>query len=117
MKRVGHLWDKLLAFDNLLRAAHNACKGKRFRPDVAEFHFDLERQLCRLHRELAENTYRPGPYRSFTLYERKKRLISAAPYRDRVVHHALTQVLEPVFERCFCPDSYACRKVSMAVRE
>jgi retron-type reverse transcriptase len=110
MKRVGHLWNKLLAFESLLRAAQTARKGKRFRPAVAEFHFDLERQLWRLHDELTRKTYRPGPYRSFHIYERKHRLISAAPYRDRVVHHALTQVLEPIFEPSFSADSYACRK-------
>ena len=110
MKRVGHLWNKLLAFESLLRAAQTARKGKRFRPAVAEFHFDLERQLWRLHDELTRKTYRPGPYRSFHIYERKHRLISAAPYRDRVVHHALVNVLEPIFEASFSFDSYACRK-------
>jgi retron-type reverse transcriptase len=110
MKRVGHLWNRLIAFDNLLRAARTSCKGKRFRPAVAAFHFDLERQLWRLHEELATRAYRPGPYTTFHICEPKERLISAAPYRDRVVHHALTQVLEPIFERSFSPDSYACRK-------
>ena len=79
-------------------------------PSVARFVFDLERELLRLHEELASKTYRPGPYRTFTIYEGKKRQISAAPFRDRVVHHALTGVLEPIFERSFIFDSYACRK-------
>jgi len=110
MKRVGYIWDRLIGFENLLRAAETACKGKRLRPDVARFHFGLERELWRLHDELRTRTYRPGPYRTFVLCEPKPRLISAAPYRDRVVHHALTRVLEPLFERTFLPDSYACRK-------
>jgi retron-type reverse transcriptase len=109
MKRHGHLWAELISFPNLLRAAQNAQRGKRFRPDVARFHFDLERQLWALHEELARHTYQPGPYRSFTVYEPKARLISAAPYRDRVVHHALSNVLEPIYERSFLFDSYACR--------
>src|SRR5262245_48434567 len=109
MKRVGHLWDRLVRFANLLRAAEKACLGKRFRPDVARFHFDLERELWQLHDELTKKTYRPGPYRTFVIREPKLRQISAAPYRDRIVHHALTQVLEPIFERFFLPDSYACR--------
>src|ERR1019366_5854029 len=66
--------------------------------------------LWKLHEELSTKTYRPGAYRSFFIYEPKKRQISAAPYRDRVVHHALTGVLEPIFERSFIADSYACRK-------
>jgi retron-type reverse transcriptase len=104
------LWPRLIAFPNLFRAARQAERGKRFRPDVARFHFHLERALWALHTELAGHTYRPGPYRSFTIREPKERLISAAPYRDRVVHHALVGVLEPIYERSFIADSYACRK-------
>jgi retron-type reverse transcriptase len=110
MKRVGYLWDELVSFENLLRAAETACKGKRLRPAVVRFHFDLERELWRLHEDLAAKSYRPGAYRTFWIHEPKARQISAAPYRDRVVHHALTQVLEPIFEGSFVPDSYACRK-------
>lgn len=110
MKRHGNLWPQLISFENLLQAAQKACRGKRFRPLVARFHFDLEHELWRLHEELSSKTYRPGAYRSFFVYEPKKRLISAAPYRDRVVHHALTGILEPLFERSFIFDSYACRK-------
>jgi RNA-directed DNA polymerase len=110
MKRYGHLWEGTISFENLLRAAHAAARGKRFKPSVARFRFDLERQLLRLHDELEAKTYRPGGYRTFTIYEGKTRQIGAAPFRDRVVHHALTGVLEPIFERSFIFDSYACRK-------
>ena len=96
MKRYGHLWEGLVSFENLLRAAEKARRGKRFRPPAARFFFNLEGELWRLHEELASKTYRPGPYRTFTIYEGKKRQISAAPFRDRVVHHALTGVLEPI---------------------
>jgi retron-type reverse transcriptase len=110
MKRQGFLWDELISFPNLLRAALQAQRGKRSRPNVEAFHFDLEPELLRLRDELANHTYRPGPYRTFTLRQGKPRLISAAPYRDRIVHHALVNVLEPIFEPSFLPDSYACRK-------
>ena len=110
MKRHGHLWDEMISFEALLRAADTARKGKRYRPAVAAFHFDQERELWKLHEELASKTYQPGEYRSFFIYEPKERQISAAPYRDRVVHHALTGVLEPIFEKTFIADSYACRK-------
>jgi len=110
MRRHGHLREGLIAFENLLRAAEKARRGKRFRPPAARFFFHLERELTRLHDELAAKTYRPGPYRTFTLHEGKARQISAAPFRDRVVHHALTGVLEPIFERSFVFDSDACRK-------
>jgi RNA-directed DNA polymerase len=105
MKRHGNLWENVVSFEGLLRAAEQACKGKRFRPAVAAFHFNLERELWTLHEELSSKTYRPGAYRSFFIYETKKRQISAAPYRDRVVHHALVNVLEPIYERTFIADS------------
>ncbi|MBV8676294.1 MAG: hypothetical protein JO355_03885, partial [Planctomycetaceae bacterium] len=96
MRRHGHFWEGMIAFENLLRAAEKARRGKRFRPPAARFFFHLERELTRLHDELAAKTYRPGPYRTFTLHEGKARQISAAPFQDRVVHHALTGVLEPI---------------------
>jgi retron-type reverse transcriptase len=110
MKRHGDLWPNVISFKALLHAAEQARLGKRFRPAVAAFHFHLERELWRLHAELSQKTYRPGAYRTFTIHHPKKRQISAAPYRDRVVHHALVNVLEPIFERTFIADSYACRK-------
>jgi hypothetical protein len=91
MKRHGHLWQQVISFEALLHAAEQARKGKRFRPGVAAFHFDQERALWKLHEELTTKTYRPGAYRSFLICEPKKRQISAAPYRDRVVHHALVR--------------------------
>jgi retron-type reverse transcriptase len=110
MKRHGNLWPQVISFEALLRAAEQACKGKRFRPGVAAFHFHLEPELWKLHEELSTKTYRPGAYRTFVICEPKPRQISAAPYRDRVVHHALVNVLEPIYERTFIADSYACRK-------
>jgi len=110
MKRHGNLWKRMISFGNLWRSARNAQRGKRFRRPVAQFHFDLEGHLWKLHQQLAAKTYHPGPYRTSYIYEPKKRLISAAPYRDRVVHHALTGMLERIFEPTFVFDSYACRK-------
>lgn len=63
-----------------------------------------------MQRELAAGTWRPGPHRSFYIREHKKRLVTAVPFSDRVVHHALLNVLEPVFESGFISDSYACRR-------
>lgn len=109
MKTHKHLYPKITAFDNLYTAFRKAARGKRSRPDVAAFEFDAERQLLALQSELQSQTYRPGPYFNFQVYDPKPRLISAAPFRDRVVHHALCQVIEPLFERRFIHDTYACR--------
>ena len=109
MKRHGNLFDKIASFENLLAAEKAALRSKRRRPDPAAFHFDLEPNLFELHDELQSGTYRPGEYRSFWIRDPKRRLISAAPYRDRVVHHAVCRVVEPIFDRSMIFDSYANR--------
>lgn len=110
MRRRKHLFDEIVSFQNLLKAAKLAQRGKRFKNSTARFNFQLERELWTLHCELAEKRYEPGRYRDFVVHEPKRRIISAAPYRDRVVHHALHNVLEPIFEPTFIHDSYATRK-------
>lgn len=109
MKRTGNLFGKICSFENLLNAAYRARKGKRYRPDVAALHYNLEAELFRLREELVSGSYAPGPYRTFRISDPKPRLISAAPYRDRIVHHAVCRVIEPVFEPTFIHDSYANR--------
>lgn len=105
----GSLFSRLASFDNLLAAFRQARRGKRRKPAVAEFEARLEVELPRLQDELLTGAYNPGPYRSFYVNEHKRRLITAAPFRDRVMHHALLRVLEPAFEPAFISDSYACR--------
>ncbi|MCX6028694.1 MAG: reverse transcriptase domain-containing protein [Chloroflexi bacterium] len=96
-------------WDNLYLAWRKAARGKRGRVAAARFEYHLEDNLVTLQEELAAQTYRPGPYASFHIHEPKKRLISAAPFRDRVAHHALCNVIESAFERSFIADSYANR--------
>jgi len=109
VRRLGGIWERVLAFENLLAAHRKARRGKRARPAVARFELDLERNLLDLQQELGGGTYRPGGYRLFEIYDRKPRRIAAAPYRDRVVHHALMSLVEPALDRTFIADSYACR--------
>lgn len=104
------LWDRLTTFSNLVLAAEAAQRGKRSRADVAAFHFRLEPEICRLQDELRSKRYTPGGYRTFRIFDPKERLISAAPYRDRVVHHALCRVIEPIFDANFVDGSFACRR-------
>ena len=109
MKKFKNLYPQLISFGNLYLAALKAERGKRGHPDVAAFDFDLEANLLRLQEQLATHTYRHSRYYSFRIYDPKSRLISAAPFRDRVAHHALVRVIEPLFERSFITDSYANR--------
>ena len=104
-----NLYPSLPTFENLYQAYDNAARGKRGQPAVASFDFNVEDKLFKLQEELQSKTYLPGPYYSFYIRDLKRRLISAAPFRDRVVHHALCQIIEPIFERTFIPDSYANR--------
>ena len=104
------MFDALVSWENLLAAFRKAAAGKRGRADVAAFEHRLEENLLVLQEELRAGTYRPGGYHSFHIHEPKRRLISAAPFRDRVVHHALCNLIEPLFERSFSADSFANRR-------
>lgn len=110
MKRIGNIWLRVTSWPNLLLAARKAKRGKRARPVVQRFQFRAEWELLELQQQLLDGTYRPGPFTTHTITRPKTRLISAAPYRDRVLHHALMNVLEPIFDRTFHPHSFACRK-------
>lgn len=107
MKTYKNLYCKVWAFDNLYAAYRRARKGKRGKPPAATFEWNLEENLFDLQKGLVEKTYVPGSYHSFYIHEPKRRLISAAPFRDRVVHHALCGIMEPILTRSFIHDSYA----------
>jgi retron-type reverse transcriptase len=109
MKRVGHLFEKVVTFENLLKSAHLAGLGKRHKRPVARFLIDIEREVIQLQKELLEDTYRPLPYFQFTIFEPKERKICSSNFRDRVVHHAISSVINPYFEKRYIFDTYACR--------
>jgi len=110
MKTYNNLFEKICSFENLHLAYTKACKGKRYKDYILEFTYKLEENLLKLRNELLSQSYTHGPYREFTVYEPKRRHIKAAPFRDRVVHQALCNVIEPFFDKAFIYDSYACRK-------
>ena len=103
------MYTQLCSWDNLYQAYRKAAKGKRGKGPAARFEYRLEDNLIQLQQELVMQTYQPGAYHSFFIHEPKHRLISAAPFRDRVVHHALCNIIEPVFDQSFIFDSYANR--------
>lgn len=98
-----------MTWENLQLAYANASRGKRGRSATAHFEFKLGDNLIELQNELSAQTYAPGGYHNFLIHEPKKRLISAAPFRDRVVHHALCNVMVPLLEKRFIQTSYANR--------
>ena len=109
MRRGGPAFEEVASFGALRRAARRASKGLRHRPAVAAFLADIEPEVLALQRELLGGRYHPRPMFTFPIRDPKPRMISAAAFRDRVVHHALCDALEPRFERYADPDSYACR--------
>ncbi|MDX2247743.1 MAG: reverse transcriptase/maturase family protein [Bacteroidia bacterium] len=110
MKRSGNLWETLTSFGHLHQAFHQARKGSSRSPEAHAYFFHLEKALFSLQSELKEGAYMPSPYRYFRIYDPKERVISVAPFKDRVVHHAVVRLMEPIYERCFIFDSYATRK-------
>lgn len=95
--------------ENLLLAWERFRRGKRAREDVMIFEHRLEDNLFAIHEELLSGVYRHGRYEPFTVNDPKQRTIHKAGVRDRVVHQAIVNVVEPLFEGRFVFDSYSCR--------
>ena len=108
-KTQNHLFGEIASFAALHKAAKRAIRGKRSKPGAAGFMANLEKHLVLIEARLQSGTWRNGGYTEIEIFEPKHRLVSAAPFRDRVVHHALCSVVSPIFERGFIADSYANR--------
>lgn len=109
MKTYNNLFTEIYDYRNLHQAFLLAQRNKRSKADVLEFAYRLEDNLRSIQQDLIYKTYEPGKYKEFYVYDPKTRLIMAAPFRDRVVHHALCNIIEPIFEKRFIDTSYACR--------
>ena len=116
MKSVGcsaaglRLYERITSAESLFSAFYEFSRGKRHKNGVPGFEYDLERNIFELRRQLRSFTYEPLASKVFRVYEPKPRFIQAACVRDRIVHHALVRVINPLFEPGFIYDSYACRK-------
>jgi RNA-directed DNA polymerase len=110
MKRYGNIFYKICQYETLYRAYNNARKGKRYKKEILSFSYHLEENLLQLQNELKTKSYKHGEYRKFTVHDSKKREIKVASFKDRVVHRAVHDTLEPLFDSRFIYDSYACRK-------
>ncbi|MEX0877358.1 MAG: reverse transcriptase/maturase family protein [Candidatus Spechtbacterales bacterium] len=105
-----NLYSQIYDFQNLHSAYLNARKGKRYKGQILNYSYNIEENLLNLQKELKNKTYKHGAYTEFTIHDSKKRQIKAAPFKDRIVHHALYSQIEPIFDKSFIYDSYACRK-------
>lgn len=109
MKRYGNLFDKIIEIQNLYMAAKKSFCGKKFKYSAAPFYFNLENEILKMQRRLDDESYYPSPYKVFKIFEPKERRICCAEFYDRVVHHAIMNVLEPIFEKRLINETYACR--------
>ncbi|MCL4491225.1 MAG: reverse transcriptase/maturase family protein [Nitrospirae bacterium] len=108
-KTYNGLFENICDFENLYNAYLKARRCRRYRQEILRFSRNVEEELLILQNELIAGTYRTGRYRRFLVFEPKTREIFALPFRDRVVHHAICTIIEPLFERKFIFDSYGCR--------
>lgn len=110
MKRENNLYQKICSIENLMLADSIARRGKLNKPEILEWDQNREPNIKGLHEELISKTYRTSEYTIFTIFERKERIIFKLPYRDRVVHHAVINILESIFVSTFTADTYSCIK-------
>lgn len=111
MKRHGNLFQRVASYDNLYCAYELARKGKRWQRDVKAFETDVEGHLLRLQEALLHHTFHTSAYRTRKIFEPKERTIYILPfYPDRIVQHALMNIVEPIWDGLMLADSYACRK-------
>jgi hypothetical protein len=110
MKRVGRLFDAIVDRDNLRLGFLKACRGKRDRHVVYRFARGLERRLAEMADKLRQGTFPLGRCTQFLIHDPKERIITAPYFGERVLHHAIMNVCEPILDRWLIPDSYACRQ-------
>ncbi|MEK6981694.1 MAG: hypothetical protein AABX38_02080 [Candidatus Micrarchaeota archaeon] len=110
MKSYKNFYAQLCSYENLVFAFKKARKRKTFKKYVIEFEANLKENLLKLQFELQTFTYQPSPIKTFVVRDPKTRKISASHFRDRVVHHALCNLITPIFEKGFIHDSFANRK-------
>lgn len=103
------MFDCIISLENLFLAWKEFRRGKRKRPDVQEFEYNLEDNIFKLHEELKDKTYRHSNYTSFWICDPKLRHIHKASVRDRILHHAVFRILYPIFDKIFIFDLYSCR--------
>ena len=111
MKRIGNLYDKICSIENLQLADSIAQKGKSKQPGVKHHNKKREANIVELHEMLINKNYHTSNYTTFTIFETKERLIFRLPYYpDRIVHHAIMNILEPIFVANFTSNTYSCIK-------
>jgi retron-type reverse transcriptase len=109
MKFFTNIFEKIICLENLFTAWDEFKSDKSKKVDVLEFEQKLEQNIFCLHRDLKYHRYKHGVYTTFTICDPKQRKIHKALVRDRILHHAIFRVLNPIFEPSFISHSFSCR--------
>ncbi|MFA5230575.1 MAG: reverse transcriptase/maturase family protein [Candidatus Paceibacterota bacterium] len=104
------MYLKICDWDNIYLAYLKARKCKRYKDEILKFSYSIENNLLNIHSDLLNEKYIHGKYYEFIVNDSKKRVIQAAPFKDRIIHHSLCNIVEPIFDKKFIFDTYACRK-------
>lgn len=107
---MDNLFNSIYDYSNLLLAWKKTQRLRKYNYDIMRFRKNLDENLIIIQNELIWKTYKVSEYKNFVVYEPKKRIISALPVRDRIVQHALVNIIEPIIDKKFIFDSHACRK-------
>lgn len=108
MKRINNLYDQICDIENITLAYHKARKGKKKQPGVILFEKQASLNIESLHKELITGSYKTSQYFIFTIHDPKERLVYRLPFKDRIVHHAIMNVLEPIWTKIFITQTYSC---------
>ena len=104
-----NFYAKISSIESIFQAWNEFRVGKRNRKDVQIFERYLEDNLFNLQRKIANKTYKHGKYTAFNIHDPKFRHIHKAKVEDRIVHHGVVSIIEPLFDNSFIYDSYSCR--------
>ena len=110
MKRLGNLYEKIYELENLNLAEKNARKGKSRQKQVKNFSKSRELNILSIHEVLKNEEYKVSKYSTFTIFDKKFRDIYVLPYKDRIIQHAILQVIKPIFDKSFISQTYSCIK-------
>ena len=118
MERYGHLFDKIITFENMYESYLEARKGRKLKPEILRAGRNIEKTIREMQRQLRDGTWKSDRYNEFVCYtEVKRRVIHAPSFRNRIFHHALVRIVRPLFERKFIYDSMRSSKAAACIRQ
>jgi len=110
MKRKGNLYEQIYSLENLYLAEKNARKGKKYQKQIIQFSKNRDINISEIHNLLKNEEYKVSKYSVFTIFDKKEREIFVLPYKDRIIQHAILNIIKPILDKCFISQTYSCIK-------